>query len=109
PFLRWMFGFQVVPHREAAREEHRGQLGGRFADLRVERLRLFHDQDLELRLLAAQKDGRRGAAECPSENDDVVSLHDSDASMRAACKRPCTISSPSGCSSSSTGDTWASS
>jgi hypothetical protein len=60
-----MLGLEVVPHGQPAREEHRRHLGRGFADLGVEGFRFLHDQDAEVRMLAAEQDGRRRATEAP--------------------------------------------
>ena len=81
PFLRQMLGFEVLPHRQPAREKHRGHLSGRFPDLLVKRLSLLDDQHPQLRLLAPQKNGRGRAGKGAAEDDYVEGVHGGDASV----------------------------
>ena len=131
--FRQLFGFEVMPHRQTAREKHRRKLGRCLADFRVEGFRFLHDQHTQLRLFATQENRGGRAAECPAEDHDVITIHGRDANtrcprsairaprellrgadseartadiMRAACSITC---SRPGCSSSSTGATSASS
>jgi hypothetical protein len=70
--FRELFGLEVVPHRQAAGEEHRRHLGGGLADLHIERFRFLDDENAELGQIPAEKQGGRRAAEGAAEHDYVV-------------------------------------
>ena len=70
-----LLDLQVVPHREAAGEEHGRHLGGGLAHLGVEGGSALDHEHGQLGLLAPEQNGRGGAREGPAEDDHVEATH----------------------------------
>ena len=88
-FLGELLDLQVVPHREAAGEEHGRHLGGGLADLGVEGGGALDDEHGQLGLLAPEQDGGGGAREGPAEDDHVEAAHGPHSSATpAGCLAP---------------------
>ena len=74
PFFRQMFGLEVVPHRQPARQEHGRHFRRGLAHFGVEGLGFFDDEDAKPRMIAPQQNRRRRAAERATKDDHIVAI-----------------------------------